>query len=48
MHLTNYAINKHAPNYVFGENEDDNEGHKRSLKSLWETLRSKEVDVDKI
>lgn len=40
MHLTNYAINKDSPNFVF--NDDDKKmdvGHKRSLESVYETLR---------
>jgi hypothetical protein len=31
MHLTNYAINKLSPNFVFNRNEnEDHLGHKRS------------------
>jgi tubulin polyglutamylase TTLL6/13 len=34
MHLTNYAVNKNNPNFVFNEDsEDDDVGHKRSLTS---------------
>lgn len=39
MHLTNYAINKDNPNFVF--NEDDKHmdvGHKRSLSSVFALL----------
>lgn len=36
MHLTNYAINKDNPNFVFNENADDADvGHKRSLISVF-------------
>lgn len=36
MHLTNYAINKGNPNFVFNEDEqEDGVGHKRTLTSLW-------------
>ena len=39
MHLTNYAINKENPNFVFNENENDGGvGHKRTLTSLWKVL----------
>jgi len=32
MHLTNYAINKDSPKYVFNESLDDlSLGHKKSL-----------------
>lgn len=35
MHLTNYAINKDNPNFVFNESaKADNVGHKRSLKAV--------------
>ncbi len=35
MHLTNYAINKDNPNFVFNEEEDAMDvGHKRSLTSV--------------
>lgn len=35
MHLTNYAINKDNPNFVFNENEEkDAVGHKRSFISV--------------
>ena len=35
MHLTNYAINKKNPNFIFNEKEcDDSIGHKRSLSSV--------------
>ena len=39
MHLTNYAINKDNPNFVFNEREDRMDiGHKRSLTSVLELL----------
>jgi tubulin polyglutamylase TTLL6/13 len=35
MHLTNYAINKRSPNFVYNQKEGkDNVGHKRSLSSV--------------
>jgi tubulin polyglutamylase TTLL6/13 len=39
MHLTNYAINKENPNFIF--NNDANKmdvGHKRSIKSVFGKL----------
>ncbi len=36
MHLTNYAVNKKAPNYIFNESEGaDNVGHKRSMTAVF-------------
>lgn len=35
MHLTNYAINKQSPNYIFNRDENqDNIGHKRSYTAV--------------
>lgn len=35
MHLTNYAVNKKNPNFIYNESEtDDNIGHKRSMTSV--------------
>ena len=35
MHLTNYAVNKKNPDFIFNSNEnDDSIGHKRSLTSV--------------
>jgi tubulin polyglutamylase TTLL6/13 len=40
MHLTNYAINKDSPKFVFNESEKDmSVGHKRSLTSVYDLLR---------
>lgn len=39
MHLTNYAINKENPNFVFNTNEKDaNVGHKRSMTSVFQVI----------
>ena len=36
MHLTNYAINKDNPKFVFNQSEKDmSKGHKRSLTSVY-------------
>ena len=51
MHLTNYSINKTNENYVHPAAEDiliDNEGTKRTLSSLYQTLEERGIDVDKI
>ncbi|KEG13682.1 tubulin-tyrosine ligase-like protein [Trypanosoma grayi] len=40
-HLTNYAVNKHSPEYVFNDNADSgNVGNKRNFKFLNEWLDS--------
>jgi hypothetical protein len=42
MHLTNYAINKDAFDYVQNTNEkSDNVGHKRSYIAVMKDLRLK-------
>ena len=42
MHLTNYAINKDSDNFIFNRDAKNmNIGHKRSLTSVFEYLRSK-------
>lgn len=42
VHLTNYAINKDNPNFVFNESEQDlNHGHKRSLAEFFQTLKKR-------
>jgi len=46
MHLTNYAINKDNPNFVFNESaKADNIGHKRSLKAVMKSLEEKGHDT---
>lgn len=47
MHLTNYAINKDSPNFIFNESAKEmNVGHKRSLTSVYEYLKKEGYDVD--
>lgn len=47
IHLTNYAINKNNENFQF--NESDNEkGHKRTLKSFWQSLKNSGIETDLI
>lgn len=54
MHLTNYAINKNAENFVQndgssnGSENDDYNAHKRSLKSLILDLRLQGYDTKKL
>lgn len=39
MHLTNYAINKDSPNYIFNDSVDDlSKGHKKSLAEFFDTM----------
>lgn len=46
MHLTNYAINKRSPEFIFNtSNKDDNVGHKRSYTSVIELMRKQGVDT---
>ena len=41
MHLTNYAINKDSPNFIFNESvEKMDVGHKRSLASVFKHIAS--------
>ncbi len=49
MHLTNYAINKDNPKFIFNESEKDmSKGHKRSLTSVYELLEKNGADVVKL
>jgi tubulin polyglutamylase TTLL6/13 len=54
MHLTNYAINKHADGFIENNDEDgsDHDGgedaHKRSLSSLYAQLKSMGHDIPKL
>lgn len=39
MHLTNYAINKESPNFVFNDSVGNMDvGHKRSLSSIYKRI----------
>ncbi|XP_013406638.1 tubulin polyglutamylase TTLL11 isoform X3 [Lingula anatina] len=46
MHLTNYSLNKHSTTYVHTENQHD--GSKRTLSSVWSKLDSMGHDSDQI
>jgi tubulin polyglutamylase TTLL6/13 len=46
MHLTNYAINKDSPHFVFNQSDKDMSiGHKRSLTSVFELLGKQGLNV---
>ena len=46
MHLTNYAVNKANPNFIFNEDSDvDDIGHKRSLTSTMKMFTEMGYDV---
>jgi tubulin polyglutamylase TTLL6/13 len=47
IHLTNYAINKNHPEFIFNKSEEsDNKGHKRSLTTVFSQLQKLGVNVD--
>jgi tubulin polyglutamylase TTLL6/13 len=49
LHLTNYAVNKNNPKFIFNTDpEQDNIGHKRSLKSTYEYLESKGKNIQEL
>jgi tubulin polyglutamylase TTLL6/13 len=46
MHLTNYAINRNADNFIANDNEDDDDtGHKRSVSAVFKYIEENEPDV---
>lgn len=49
IHLTNYAVNKLNPNFIFNESEEhDDIGHKRSFSSVLKLLEAKGENVSKV
>ena len=47
MHLTNYAINKHNPKFIFNSNSNNmGIGHKRSLTCVFKQLAAKGLDIN--
>lgn len=49
MHLTNYAVNKKSKEFVFNQNnENDNVGHKRSFSSVLLHLKENGENIDKL
>ncbi|XP_055861674.1 probable beta-tubulin polyglutamylase isoform X1 [Biomphalaria glabrata] len=45
IHLTNYSVNKKNTQYVSNSNTGNCEGHKWSLKSLWDYLKQRGVNT---
>ena len=46
MHLTNYAINKESPNFIFNDSVGNMDvGHKRSLSSVYRRIQEDGHDV---
>ena len=49
MHLTNYAINKESASFIYNEDaREDDQGHKRSLNSVFGDLEDMGVDIDTV
>ena len=49
MHLTNYAINKYNERFQQNEDEEeDDQGHKRSLNAILNYLKEEGYDTDKL
>jgi hypothetical protein len=49
MHLTNYAINKNSSKFQQNEDEEeDDQGSKRSLKAVLSIFRAEGHDTDKL
>lgn len=49
MHLTNYAINKKNPKFVYNSSSQRMDvGHKRSLTSVLKLIQKKGYDVEEI
>jgi len=48
VHLTNYSINKNCEGYVANEDANICQGHKWTLKSLWNYLDERGVNIESI
>lgn len=49
MHLTNYAINKDNPKFIFNKTECDmTVGHKKSLTAVFDILKIQGVNTDEL
>jgi len=47
MHLTNYAINKLSPNFIFNKSEyEDSTGHKRSLSATFKVIEQMGYNIE--
>ena len=44
MHLTNYAVNKHNPDFVENNLGEEGDASKRSLAWLWDWMRARDID----
>lgn len=49
MHLTNYAINKKNPKYVFNSSVNNmSSGHKRTLTSIFVNMKRRGLNVESL
>ncbi|XP_051163863.1 tubulin monoglutamylase TTLL4-like [Leptopilina boulardi] len=48
MHLTNYSINKSSASYTNNDSPDSCSGHKWTIKTLWNYLEKRQVNVEKL
>jgi len=49
MHLTNFSVNKNNPDFIFNDNEEnEDKGHKRSLRCIFKMLEEKGVNTSAI
>ncbi len=48
MHLTNYAVNKHNPEFVENNFEEEGDASKRSLAWLWDWMRNRGIDPSEV
>ncbi len=49
MHLTNYAINKFNPKFIFNKNVNNmGIGHKRALSCVYKQLAQQGLNIDKL
>ena len=48
VHLTNYSLNKDNNDFKVPTSTDDNSAHKRTISSMFKTLREEGMDTDKM
>lgn len=49
MHLTNYKINKESEKFIYNYSEDDdNLGHKRHIRHIWNEIANRGYNIEKI
>lgn len=47
MHLTNYAVNKKNPKYIFNTSVNNmNTGHKRTLTSVYKNIQKRGLNIE--